>query len=189
MSRSLSFPQTMSRECQALWSYVRAEPIRALLTLIFLSSGSLKLLAPQPLQATFQHGHPLWLYRSSGLMEVGAARALMRQQPKQASTLSYTFLGGVLYTVAAFPQTLPTVVTHSPILAPVARAGTFLPALATVALTARYQKISAVTGIADDGNDYEAVKWTRSDWGREVAQPMLLCLTAGALGGHAFRMN
>lgn len=180
----------ISRQCQTLWSYVRAEPVRALLVFIYLSSGSLKVIAPQPLQATFQYGHPLWLYRTSGLMELGVVRSVLpvkRQQPQVASALSYTFLGGVLYTITAFPQQLPNFLVQSKVMGPVARAATYLPSLATVALTAYYQRMNTTT--SSERKRKEVSEWTMSDWGCQVIQPMLFCISAGVVGGHAFAIK
>lgn len=175
----ISAPTNVYQEAKTLWSFVRKEPVRALMMFIYFTSGSLKVMAPQPIQAAFQYGHPLWLYRTSGLMEFGVVKGLIRQEPKQVSALSYTFLGGVLYTITVFPQDLPAFLVKSPLLKAVARSATFVPPLATVALTAYYQR-----HIAGDGE-----VWNISDWRRKVIQPMVLGIVMGACGGHVFSIK
>lgn len=116
------------------------------------------------------------------MMELGVVHGLLCKHPQEAAILSYTFLGGVLYTVAVFPQDLPVFLKQAhPVLASLVRAVTFVPSLAFVALTAYCQKSPFNK---DEYSHWQGHSWSKPDWQRSVSRSMFGGLTIGALGAH-----
>lgn len=111
-------------------------------------------------------------------MELGIVHSLLSKNPQQAAALTYTFLGGVIYTITVFPQDLPAVLLETPVRGFLVRSATYLPVIFFMALAARYQQ-----------NASRGRQWSMSEWHRNVMGPMMLGLGAGALGGHLLALE